>query len=72
MNHTQESITNSYTIGHAVSTIENLIEGCFSAMKHEPTGGVQWTKFSDCQKALEQSLFSLRETKKIIDNIDNV
>ncbi len=74
MNKTQELITNSYTIGHAVSTIQNLHESALQQiklykkenMKDSDTYVNLVTVFAELDNLLVKAI----EVKEVIDSID--
>lgn len=72
MNKTQEEITTGYTIGHAVSTIERLIEESDFVMQRAVKVGnvTKIAKLSVLVAALGVTLAAVKKCKELIDTID--
>ncbi len=74
MNKTQDLITNSHTIGHAVSTIQNLHESTLQQIKLYQKENMKdsdtYVNLVTVYTELDNLLVKAIEVKEIIDNID--
>ena len=73
MNTTQERITTAYTIGHAVQTVEHLLDNTETEIKADEkkgVGGADYVKLKKIRLALSDLLVKAKEVKDLINKID--
>jgi hypothetical protein len=74
MNKTQDRITTAYGIGHAVQTINNLLENTERELKTEAdklNGGAEYVKLRKVRIALHDLLTKAKEVKEVLYSIDD-